>query len=450
MKIAFVYSRLNMSKWYAPIIQLATQSGIDVECFIDHRDVSGSTKWYEFPDLNRLKEFLPREVSFLTFKSLSELEGLIDKSSANFLFSLGPIPFGKKNGMKWIHIIPSLHDSFIAFSPEQLAKFDIIFCNSDFWAQNCITYMNLSRGLEPESTLANEIKEKLIPVGSPQYDHFPLCDKYEFKKRMGWPENKKVVTVYAFETSVSFWAQRIFHTTSRWKRLIFLLLGPFAYPRIFSKLGLRKFFEIFVIWLKRFSIHFSQTLFCPSEEEILRAIKDFCVKNDLYFVIKSRKKNPLKAIHKEIGDFVIEEDTDYFPYTSAQVINASDLLISFYSTSAIECAVSGVPYINLSPIQDDLYLGNHYTLQFEHRSNEIENAERTTLYRTGPNTLFNFEGVIWNYEIREFELKFRNLSMQTFSVNNYARAEYIRKFVDPSPQESPAARILNTLVRSNH
>lgn len=68
-------------------------------------------------------------------------------------------------------------------------------------------------------------------------------------------------------------------------------------------------------------------------------------KNDFEILVKSRAKHPIAAGCG--GDRCFYDDS-WFPYTSMELMQVSDLVIAVDSTAAKECALQKVPFINIS------------------------------------------------------------------------------------------------------
>lgn len=79
--------------------------------------------------------------------------------------------------------------------------------------------------------------------------------------------------------------------------------------------------------------------------EQINEIYDVIRKNGFEVLVKSRIKHPIIAGCE--GDRYFYDDS-WFPYTSMELMQVSDLVISVDSTAAKECAIQKIPFINIS------------------------------------------------------------------------------------------------------
>lgn len=448
LDLVFIFNKLNHNKWYAPLIREALNRGLDVEVWADQRDVSGSTKWYEFPEISKFPTFHPtRAPVFRTFKSLNELGALGAVSDAQVIFSHHPPHFKKKHGQMWAHMVTSMFDSYCGMPATAMDQFDVVFYNTPHWLEKGLLYYKIVGQMEHGSALEQSLRKKWVSTGTTQFDHFALCNSAEIKKKRGIPQGVPVVTVYAFETTASFWAQRIFHEGSLFKRILNWLGLPLTYPYMFSKIGRSKFFMLLFKSLKERPALLKEVFTTPSEKDVLRAIEKFCKNNGYFLLIKTRKKNPLKDFHREIADMVIEEDKDLYPFTSAEILTASDMLVTFYSSAGVEAGFRGIPVLNLKPANRRFFIRDQYYLIYRERPSERGAAEEAVFYNDDEGTAFNFSGVSRTWTVNEVVKALPQMKIEDFKINEIAHKQFIKKFVCEGELES-AGRVLDGLFKS--
>ncbi len=439
MKVCFVYDRLIYSKWFSPLIDEALARGHEVTCFLNHTDVSQTTKWYEFPDPQKLPALRNGAPRLELFKTADELRQLLSNEGPCVVFSMRPPKLTPPPKQIWAHLITSFFDSLIGMPPEELNRFDIILCNTAFWKDECLRYYSRTGRLSEYSPLWAEIQRKIFVTGSSQYDHFSLCDKAATRKKLGIPENKRVVTVYAFDTSATFWSQRIFHVPYLWERLIWVALLPFSYPYIFSSIGKEKFFCRLLKSIKDRPKLFHKAISDHSERDVLRRLKRFCDENGFFLLMKYRKKAPPRGFQAGFADLTIYEDTDYYPYSSAQIVSLSDLQVAFYSSSVAECAFAGTPVISLYPADDHDFFEDNYELLYRVGAKSLADGERETYYNNRAGGVFNYPGVVHGMKIQEFCNADNETLLKKMQVDSLARESYLKKFIQEKSGPRSAA-----------
>lgn len=445
MTLVFVLNKINQLKAFAPLIDEALSSDEKVEIWLDQRDVSNTTKKHEFPNEDKLPLWRSGRFPVLrNFKSLTEWKNLGESAHDSIIFSYLLPPHVKCRNQKWVHIVAAFFDSFASLKPKDMSQFDYIFLDSPYWLWFGLEYAQASYGVDANSIESSRIREKSFFFGSPQYDHFLVCDRSRFRKKLGIPDSAKVITVYAFETNATFWCQRIFHEPNRLVRLFYVMTLPFSLPYVFSKLGKKRIGINFLkSFIDRFE-YFFEAIRTPSELDVYKTIRRYCDQNGYIFVLKFRKKNPIRNFQKGIANVLIEEDTEYYPYTSAQVIHASDMLITFYSSSAAEGAVAGIPVINLVPQKGKFFINGHYQFLYKDHHKTRELMERDHYYQSNPG-IYNFAGVTTSVSVQNFENYLFQKKIDEHGASPERRKEYIQQFINPVAAQPSAKLILRKL-----
>lgn len=444
LKLVFILKRLGENKFFAPLIHEALERGHVVELWLDYRDISQTTKWYEFPSEKELPRYHTNFAPICRpFIGDNELSRLGTESDANVVFSVGVIPYKKPEGQKWAHVITSLLDSPCSIPLKNFNEFDVIFFNSAHWIDEIIIFYQNTAPLDFTSEIEKELRHKAIITGTPQFDHFEFCDRKKTLQKAGLAPERKVVTVFAFELNMSFWCQRIFREHRRWMRLLHLIGMPFTYPGIFSRIGLSKLFGLAIRSLyERFSL-IREALTCPSELEILEAIREFCDRNDCLLVLKARRKHNLSPHHIRLPDYIVEGDTEYFPATPNQWQFAGDLVITFYSTAAAEAAAGNRPVINLRPRKNTYFSRGLYNLilRDEARTWEITSVR---YYQDPPESTYNFRELIRSWKVDDAIAWFRKTHLDELNFTDKTRRSYMERFIAPESGSS-SGRILDFL-----
>lgn len=446
-KIVFVIERILINKWYAPLIDQALSRGFAVECWLDQKDISQTTKWYETPSAEKMPRFSSGTPSYRDYSGDAELARLTENAGDIILFTDRPPNCEKPDNQLWAHVVTTYFDSYASLAPKTLDKFDFVYCATEYWAKAAETFYLLSKRAEPNSPEILSLRKKLVPLGVPQFDHFAMIDRNAVRKKMGIPPDAKVVTVYVFEPGITYWAQRIFWVPELWKRLLHILILPISYERFYSKVGKAKFWKMLWWSIVERPGYLAAAFRDPSEKEVLLKIKEFCARNGYFLLFKYRKKyHTPRPYQVGLADHTLYEDPDYYPYTSAQVIAASDLLIANFSTAVGEAAYYGVPSIHLVPLEAKWQLEHQYRLVYKENSAELAHAFWNIIHNNAPGNFYNFPGVVNNMTVNELVRELPKRKLEDFSVNKEAAVQYRRKFLSPSDEPS-AKLILNHIQR---
>jgi hypothetical protein len=429
LKIAVVYNRLGFAKWFGPLIAEAEKRGHEVEIWLDHHDISKTNRWYEFPYLEKMPRFTIAEPKYLIYKNDQEFSDLTKNSDADVIFSVPPPPPTKTARQTWVHIITNVWDSIPGFTPERLNLFDVIVTNTQLTKDIFIGYFHTTLQMKPGDHLERSLLAKAIVAGSPQYDHFSRCNPVEFKKRAGIPIDARVITVMMFEHQTTYWAAHIFAQPNILKRIFAWIILPITYPYFFSKVGKKKLFRLVGKSLFDRVKYFTDVFTCPSEIDVHRTVKDFCVKNGYFLVHKYRKRNPVMNEISELPDLVIDCDSEYFPYHSAQLISASDLIVTLYSSSVNEAVYAGVPALNIHSGKGEPLFKDFYNLRHTTTDAEREAAEIRYLYNNNPLEQFNFSEAIWSMSLREFVKDFPKKTLADYQPSLVMRERFVKKYL---------------------
>lgn len=102
----------------------------------------------------------------------------------------------------------------------------------------------------------------------------------------------------------------------------------------------------------------------------------FCVENDIVFNMKTKTRTPWvfedKDLISKINTF---ENEDGFPASSISLMQNSDLIISSYSTCAIEANYLGVPCINLDSVEKSQLTYAVKSIKFDYNFCEMYDSE---------------------------------------------------------------------------
>lgn len=167
------------------------------------------------------------------------------------------------------------------------------------------------------------------------------------------------------------------------------------------------------------------------EPAVINSLKRFCRNNDLFLVVKPRRKFDFsEAVYQQADLIVDDNESQYYPSMMQELLSIASIGISFFSWSALEFVYQGVPMINIEPLDD-----------------RVENPEKKYWHATREGFIYSCKGNIWNYSIPDFINSFASLDMRTFALDKEHRTEYFNRFLG-KPGCSAATSFFNSL--ENH
>lgn len=318
-KIGFLVYQASLMKIYTPILMEAINRGIEIVLFCgpERGDLFKQVPSYGLakenlgvPDSGLIKmiywnnfEELPRLVGEGAITDIIML-GFYDKSFENLILQL------KKNN-KNIHCVQWYGDYLIT-SPESLGCIGKVFVHSE----NMIDLYFKGHNITSSSKI---LREKFVTVGNPLFDCLPLVKtrEIEIRNRYNLPLKKDFVLLMTQHLP-------FFEKSGR------LRLGAKCLLKGKIKDGLEVFLG-------------------PSYKSIIHNIKDWCRKNGLLLVVKSRSKHEEPDFVKEAADFFITDGNHWYPTTTVELLSQAKLMISVWSAAVIESAACGVYNITIKP-----------------------------------------------------------------------------------------------------
>jgi len=191
---------------------------------------------------------------------------------------------------------------------------------------------------------------------------------------------------------------------------------------------LKKLFQFLLIFTTLKSI---KIFFLNNEKKVLSEVSNFCKKNNLSLIIKTRKKNTIYNFFNKFADkIIIDNHKKQNPNYLETLLPGCKLVVCYSSQSVYECVFNNVPVFNL----DNL----NYTLI----SRDIPIIDNS---RNGE---FNYDKLIYKFSISDFlNLKYQqNLKKIYFSQKN--KKKYLKKFLNFDEDFSGETKILS-YIRSS-
>ncbi len=235
----------------------------------------------------------------------------------------------------------------------------------------------------------------------------------EIKKSMKIPEEKKVLIYlpypYAFSRSHKSWFIAFsglysgFTDEGKKNNFFNKIIIPYS----------KTFFASLFIFLNIKSFYWF--LLQINEKQIIKSIRTFCNENNLLFIIKKRKKHRIAKIGYKLADKIIDDHEGlYYPTNYQKLLKISSLVIGYHSTSVFEAVRMRKPYINIECPKE------HF------RGEEI--LQR--IHSAKQNYIYNFRGVVWNYDIRYMINKFKSMKLDMFQLDAKQIKKYEENFLD--------------------
>ena len=437
MKFLFIIDTKQTYRVFSPIIN----SGIYLEhkitiCHIINREALNNPKI----DISPFANLNKANINIIELPSFEELKNFISNSDDfDFYISLKPVQFYLDSSLKnkisgkwiifqvgldsylqvwyWESNIPLLQDyQKIIFSySEHLGSYFNQFKDVQELEDNNLNYQNYNYFFNNNS--------KILNVGFPDIDEkIKKIDKQNIRKKYNIPENKEIFLYLPFPFKLSHPFQKGYNS-KYWhsafsgihqklineKKLKNKLFLPF-FRGLIKKLIMYLF--IFINWEA-----FSWYLSGYNEKTVMLAIKEFCKKNNLYFVLKNRSKYPGIKDAEKIADLVVnDEEEQYYPTVFQELLSIAKITSGYNSTSVFECISMNSYYIDI--VSPNIFF----------RGERLYNK----FFGVNINSLYNFDGVVKSMYIEDIINKFIEMPLKDFSLDPNKKLEYEKLFINSS------------------
>jgi hypothetical protein len=418
MKIGFLILRDTMLKTLGSLIETSLDHGHIVTLLYDEKSVSG-TKAYQRITREKLVFFeelgaslspvdsseLASEVKNLRLQVLVLLEGFF--YFENYAAELDTL---RTSGTKIVSLPYFFENSNQPL--EALNHFDKSYYLSSFALDTHFFRLGQPDVTETKRRFASRVEI----TGSPMFDQLvKMKDITRYRPEFGIPDGRKVVVLFSpVINPTTDWRFHLWKDKSKSKRLL----------RILSNRKVQ---------------YLSDAFRTPTFAEILRAIREFCDRNDAFLVVKSRVKQMDKARYEKIADLYISgEDESYYPeFTTYKLLSLADLCISSMSMVVVEAVAANVPAVNIY-IPPEEQRTNESEVNYLDYLDSIMNTEHE-----GP---FNFPGCIHGVDKYRAAKWFEHKKIKDLGIDQKARAAYVDRFLGLSPVTS-SERVLASIVR---
>lgn len=399
MKIAFIAHRANYLKHYGPVIDAALNRGWQVECWL--QQAAGAGKAHLRISPKTVKGIWGEKVQVVECEQSDQINKLSEQRKLDALISLHPRSWYGDGGDSFFITLQHSVDTFVEANPNELATSDKICLFSSYWLEYATKFYSMSQIENPDQVKAL-LEEKIVYTGFAQMDAFAKIDPVEVRSRWGIPTDQKVLLVLPVD--LAGW--------------------PGAWPTFFSAPAGRKQWRALLRGFGEGALqkYWNWALRGWNDEALAETFKKFCNKNDAFFLIKGREKDPLRAAWLERADKAFYDDSHY-PPTIFEGIAIADLCVLFYSTAAQEAAYAGIPSLCVDRPNKDMV---------KHKLWRSKKAG-------GP---YNYDGVVNWMTIPQVIRDLPQMIFSDFRIDQTARQYYLTKFNGPADHKA-SERILD-------
>ncbi|MCC6906216.1 MAG: hypothetical protein IT326_10265 [Anaerolineae bacterium] len=415
MNLGFLIRRSTFYRPLGPVIDRALAVGDQVKLFLVEEKAVGR-KAYQVPTVESVPGFRHGVPEITTFRTAADLEAGLRERSVQALICLDgyhgeDIGSAHRAGAKMV----MLPQSFDLLSIDY--KRQLVF-GSDFAATPTPYLNDLYVRLytevggaygPPEGVSEMEyLREFLNPTGWSKLDQFGLVDPVEVRQRLGIPPEKRVVLVtgHVHAPNLFPWDDIVMRAP-HWPRDIRKVL---RYPGLLP-----------------------QVLKGPLYHRILRALREFCDREDALLIVKYRLKDIPDPVESEVAD-LYTDDLSYYPHTTTELLAIADLFVSFMSTTCMEAAFGHVPSITLIP---------DHPLSLTRYSEYDRWFWRAGAYGA-PHGAFEFPGVCYAVTAEHAVETFRNSRIADFPLDPAQRLRYLEHWCGPD-DFNHSARVLDLI-----
>jgi len=396
MKVAFLIDKNVFYRMFAPIIEEMLSREHDVYCFHDAACPRDGIKGYLYPALSDAPKFYngnPIVVFYsgaIGFAEISKRLGIEVVVSLNYYNRHVPLhELVGCFGVKWVAIqyaLDQLPYSHLIDFPDRFFFF------SSVWFELVRTFK------QPNMKLLTGDGVRFC--GFPELDQLNTIDPIQVRSELGIPEGKPVVLYLSFQ---------------------YLMQGNQLYSRyLFSENNL----IMKLIACLRHPKYFKYLLRGYNNENLFKAIKKFCDRNNAYLLINGRQKSPIPPYI--VGDKTVT-DVSFYPADILKCLSVADVCFSFWSTVVTECVPMGVANVCIAPELDDIF--PHHN-RFGHNDSIFNHVLNMC-----PD-LFDCDGVTRKMGIKELIRDLPDMSLDEFDINPMIQALWIQKFLSSADSKS--------------
>ena len=414
-KIVFLISRSNDLRFYGPIIDYFN---LKKKLYIEFWYYETDLKNYNFKKyLNplNLNTSLKKNIKIIDLKNTKNLKDYILKNHENisYFFSLTflskeRISFSSDYmnliAPKWCVICHGM-DSITQFQKE-----NILYSNkTNFFFISKFMFSFAKKWLHKfgKKNFKKLTNSKIYYVGNAMYSKKIFKKKFSKKNKVVYLPFPYLKERYSENKDFSFQASftgnniNLFDFYKRYhdRSFIYSLFMHIKHIMVNN-------FEIFKNYKKVKKYYENE-----NEEKIIKSIKLFCDRNNLEFISKPRLKFPFNDKLKKYAKIIYDDESKNYPTVLQEELSKSSLVVGSLSSAVFESVMFNVPYVNISipniafTAEDDKYWYNY-----------------------SYNSYYNYKGVVFNYNIKDFIENFKDKKLSNFKIDQKRRKTYLKHF----------------------
>lgn len=410
MKLIFLINRNNDYNYLSNLIDYAIKKKHEVTCLHNYSFNKNTNKYYLYPNVKKSPFYKKIKIIKLDFEM--NLIDTIYKSNFDQIFcktfpikNLNNKYLDKINNK--INIImdsTDIYDVIEKIKNLQHCKIRV-FCWSKFFKKRIIEYLK-EYSLRSYKLIQNKNCKIYITGHCYKVYNNNLEIKTNIRKKLNIPIKKKIILYipYAYdENNVTSFKKKI------WK-FLFCGLSINHYREIKNPI-LNNFFNFIkkIYYMGKIIFFYPKKLFFfkrKNENYIINQIKNFCEKNNYYFIVKGREKFPIhNNLYKTANKIYSDKQNYHFPSLLDKLLQISDLCISYSSNVNFLGILYNVKVINIKTHKDDWLNTKHFKYW-------------------GYNNIYfqNYKNVLTSLNSDDFKISINSKSQKEFS-------EYRKKFI---------------------
>jgi len=403
--------------------------------------------------------FFDKQINNLKFRAVRGIPDLESQISSckevDYFVSLNPVPFQltkdtyQKINNKWCviqHGIDSYatawHWGLFDYDCDLLQKYGRhYFSYTESFHNLCVDwlkkYATPSEPYNYQFYTSSDTTPHEIGCTMGDFDSHDSADLDKIRTKYGVPHNKKICIYLPFP----FYPARAKYVRG----------GSYAWESAFSGIftssednnpGQKKRLKSYFVNISRRLLYLSKVL-CDkearrwlfnrwNEPSVIKEVKRFCDANDLFLVVKPRKKFLSTKKVSIIADLVIDDDElQYHPSKLQEIFRISSISIGYQSTAVFESILYNVPFINIEMPKS--------FFNYEDARIEIHSCRDGGIY--------NYKGVSYNVKIPELLNTLGDDPLAKYEISSRARENYIREYLINNNSAIPAREFLKVLCK---
>lgn len=440
MKIAILIYRQIEHMYFAKIVEYAKKKKIQIDFFLlqsEFKNPENKYKSYQKPTRNKSPYISNKNFILKTKRKATEM---IIQSKYDFFFSLHPISsehfeinnfFLKKILKKWC-IFMRGQDLFYELGKicqkQNYIYHPIFFSISSHQFKIGNQYLKKFRPKTLKFFDSNKIK--VIHAGLSMLNK-DSEKKYFFykkiKKKLKFKKNILYLPCEVSEIPKNFRLNSNLHAYK-----LYNVINFYRDKSIIRKY-IQTFFKKLFIYFSIFSFKFSRNIYIKKkrEEDILKALFDFCQIKKYNLIIKSRKKSLLSKCYDQYSNLhIVDDHKVQKPNIIQQLINKSFLVIGNSTSAVYEVVFNKKKYINLN------------TASFL-----LKDKSELFFYDFRKGSMYNFQGLTQNMSVKGFIKKMNNKKFEFDTKINIGQLDkYKKKFLGVK-NEFNAFKVFNNLYK---